>query len=62
VKVLLDENLPLDLRHLLSVHEVVTVDYLGWKGLRNGRLLQRAAAEGFEVLVTRDAGFSFQHN
>lgn len=62
MKVLLDENLPLDLRHFLAEHEAITVAYMGWKGLRNGELMARAASEGLDVLVTRDAGFQRQQN
>jgi predicted nuclease of predicted toxin-antitoxin system len=62
MKVLLDENLPMDLRHLLSPHEAVTVKYMGWRSVRNGELLTRAAHEGFEALITMDTGIQFQHN
>jgi hypothetical protein len=36
VKVLLDENLDHGLRKFLGEHEVVTVTYMGWTGLKNG--------------------------
>jgi len=49
MKVLLDENLPHDFRHFLPGHEVFTAAYQGWTGLRNGELLARAAAEGFDA-------------
>jgi hypothetical protein len=51
VKVLLDENLPQDLRRALSALDPVTVRYNGWAGLKNGELLATAEAAGFEVLV-----------
>lgn len=50
VKVLLDENIDHRLRKHLGVHDVYTVDYRGWAGLKNGVLLQVAEAEGFEPL------------
>jgi len=56
MKVLLDENLPHDLRHFLPGHEVFTVAFLGWAGVENGALLAKAAGEGFGVVVTKDAG------
>ena len=56
MRILLDENLPHGLRTLLPDHEVWTVDYAGWKGLRNGELLSTAAAAGVEVLLTVDTG------
>jgi predicted nuclease of predicted toxin-antitoxin system len=62
MKVLLDENLPHDLRHLLPGYDVVTVDFLGLKGLKNGLLLRSAAAQGIEVLITLDTSMPFMQN
>jgi hypothetical protein len=62
VKVLLDENLPHDLRRHLAGHDVFTVQYLGWSGTKNGELLKRAGDAGFEVLVTMDNGVVYQQN
>jgi predicted nuclease of predicted toxin-antitoxin system len=62
MKILLDENVTHRLRPALTGHDVFTVGYMEWKGLRNGRLLQVAAAEGFDVIVTLDAGMPDQHN
>jgi hypothetical protein len=45
VRVLLDENLPHDLISELSGHDVVTVQGLGWAGVKNGELLRRAAGQ-----------------
>ena len=61
VRVLLDENLPVDLAAELVGHEVSTVAGLGWRGIKNGELLQRAQ-ESFEVLVTMDRNLEFQLN
>jgi hypothetical protein len=62
MKVLLDENLPHELRHHLVGHDVFTVAYLGWSGTKNGALLERAAREGFEAFVTMDNGVAYQQN
>jgi predicted nuclease of predicted toxin-antitoxin system len=63
MKVLLDENLPHDLRPLLMpMHEVFTVAYLGWSALENGDLLSQAALQGFDVLVTKDQGIEHEQN
>ena len=62
MKVLHDENLPVDLRHFLADHQTFTVAYMGWKGLSNGALLARAAADGFGVVVIRDSGVQHQQN
>ena len=54
MKVLLDENLDHALRKLLGQHEVVTVTFMGWAGLKNGELLRTAEDDGIEVLLTGD--------
>ena len=53
-RVLLDENLAVQLRLWLPSVEATTVQFMGWKGIRNGELVRRAQAEGFAVLVTAD--------
>jgi hypothetical protein len=62
VKVLLDENTAHKLRGLLPSHEVVTVAYLGWVGIKNGQLLKAAEDAGFEVLITTDQGMAYEQN
>jgi hypothetical protein len=54
VRVLLDENLDHALRKLLRPHDVSTVTYMGWAGLKNGELLQAAENAGFGVFLTGD--------
>jgi len=62
MKVLLDENLPHDLRRLIVGHDCFTVAYMKWNGLTNGKLLATAADAGFDVMLTSDAGIEFQHD
>ena len=62
MKVLLDENLDQPLRNHLRPHEVFTVRYLGWSGLKNGKLLQAAEDDGFEVFVTGDQTLCYEQN
>jgi hypothetical protein len=62
VKVLLDENLPHLLRNNLGDHEVFTVRYKGWAGLKNGELLKTAEDDGFEVFITGDQTLSYEQN
>lgn len=62
MKLLLDENLPHQLRHELLGHECFTVAYMGWAGVENGELLTRAAEQGFEALVTKDANVQYEQN
>jgi hypothetical protein len=62
VKVLLDENLPHDLRHHLSHHDTFTAVYAGFSGMKNGELLQVAEEAGFDVLVTGDRTLHLKQN
>jgi predicted nuclease of predicted toxin-antitoxin system len=62
MKLLLDENLPHRLRPLLTGHEVYTVAYMKWKGIENGELLDLAAKNGFDALVTNDNGMPYEQN
>jgi predicted nuclease of predicted toxin-antitoxin system len=62
VKILLDENLPHELRHFLPRHVVFTTAYQGWAGVKNGELLRLAAADGFDVLITADRGMEYEQN
>lgn len=62
MKVLLDEMLPAGVAGLLPDHEVTTVQQAGFKGLKNGVLLQQAAARGYGVLLTADRNLPAQQN
>jgi predicted nuclease of predicted toxin-antitoxin system len=59
MRILLDENVPVDLLPFLRDlgHKVESVNFLGWKGIKNGELLQRAAGN-FDLLITRDRDFN----
>jgi hypothetical protein len=61
VRVLLDEQLPLDLAAALQGHSVDTVVGRGWIGITNGELLRRMEGE-YDALVTMDRGIEFQQN
>jgi hypothetical protein len=61
VRILLDENLPLDLAAELPGHETSSVAQLGWQGLKNSELLRRAQGR-FDALLTMDTGLQFQQN
>ena len=62
MRVLLDENLPHQLRGLFEDNiEVVTVSYRGWEGKENGELL-RIAENEFDVFITMDQGIPNQQN
>jgi hypothetical protein len=62
VKLLLDENLPHQLRHELPGHDCFTVAYMGWAGVENGELLARAATAGFDALLTKDTKLQYEQN
>lgn len=55
MRILFDEYMPISLAKLLVGHECNSVIRLGWQGTRNGNLLSRAEAAGFQVLITLDA-------
>ena len=61
MRVLLDENLPLDLAVELAGHQVDTVIGLGWAGVTNGELLRRAQGR-YDALVTMDRNIQYQQN
>ncbi len=62
MKVLLDECLPIDFRHYLPGHEVHTAEWAGFKGLKNGQLLDNAEQAGYRVLITVDHGVPRRQN
>jgi hypothetical protein len=41
---------------------VESVPLIGWAGIENGELLQKAANAGFEVLVTMDSNMVHQQS
>jgi len=62
MKLLFDQGTPVPLRNYLSNHTVHTAYELGWSNLKNGDLLSRAVAEGFDALVTTDQNLRHQQN
>ncbi len=62
MKLLLDENLPHQIRLELPGHEVFTAAYMKWSGVENGELLRVAALAGFDAVITNDRGLEYQQN
>ena len=62
MRVLLDECVTRYLKRDLPGHEVFTVEEAGFKGLKNGRLLQAAAAGRYDALITVDQNLRYQQN
>lgn len=60
MKILLDECLPVDFRHSFPGIEVHSVQWAGFKGKKNGALLEAAEAAGYNVLLTVDQGIPRQ--
>ena len=61
MRILIDECLDWRLCRALSEHECVSVHRMGWSGLTNGMLLQKAQQQ-FDVFLTGDTNLSFQQN
>ena len=61
MRILIDECLDWRLRRALPEHNCVSVHQMGWKGLTNGTLLEKAQRE-FDILLTGDTNLTFQQN
>lgn len=61
MRVLLDENMPVQLRRVLPGYEIVSIKDLGWKGTENGALLRRIEGK-YDVLLTADQNMYLQQN
>ena len=62
MRILLDESVPVQVRNALSGHQVSTAVEMGWRGISNGELLDRAEADGFQLLIVADKNFQHQQN
>ena len=58
-KIILDENLPHRLVRLFPGHEVVSVQFQGWGGIKNGELIQLIDSD-FDIFVTADKNLKYQ--
>jgi hypothetical protein len=62
LKVLLDENMPHQLRAQLTDFDVSSAVYAGFGGFKNGELLEAAEDAGYDVLLTGDLSLEYQQN
>jgi Domain of unknown function (DUF5615) len=62
MRILLDECVPVQVRNALVGHDVPTVQQMGWSGVGNGELLQRAEQSGFDLFVVADKNLRYQQN
>jgi len=60
-RILLDENLDWRLRRYLPGQVVESVALIGWAGLKNSELLERAESR-FHIFVTMDSNLAHQLN
>ena len=58
MRILIDENVPVDVLSVLCAagHLADSVNFLGWKGVKNGELIGRARAS-YDLFLTRDKDF-----
>lgn len=61
MKVLLDECVTHYLKRDFAGQDVFTVEEAGFKGLKNGQLLQAASGK-YDVLITVDRNLQYQQN
>jgi len=61
MRILLDECVDPGIRDFLAGHEVRTVSEANWLGTADHELVQLAQGR-FDILLTLDRGFEFQHN
>ena len=62
MRLLFDQGTPVPLRNHLPHHTVETAYEKGRHDLKNGELLARAEAEGFDALITTDQNIRYQQN
>ena len=61
MKVILDENVPIQTARFLSGHHVTTVQREGWAGIGNGDLLNLIDGK-FDVMLLADKNLRYQQN
>lgn len=62
MRILLDECVPVQVRNALVGHDVSTTQKMGWSGISNGELLQRAEQNGFNLFIVADKNLRYQQN
>jgi hypothetical protein len=62
MRVLLDHCVDVHFAKLVVGHEVSHAKTLGWESLSNGKLLDIAELNEFDVMITVDKGVRFQQN
>ncbi|MFN0278011.1 MAG: hypothetical protein ACKVRN_05340 [Pyrinomonadaceae bacterium] len=61
MKIIIDECVPSIVKRGLPERNIVTIQELGWAGIKNGELLRLVAGE-FDVFITSDKNLRHQQN
>ena len=61
MKIIIDECVPSIVKKRLPEREIMTVQEMGWAGIKNGELLILADAK-FQVFITSDKNLRYQQN
>ena len=61
MKILLDEGVPKIIQRRLNKLSISNVEDMGWRGIKNGALLDLMAGQ-FQVLITADKNLPLQQN
>jgi hypothetical protein len=62
LRTILDEGVPEDLEGHLAGHEVSTVKREGWRGIKDGMLLDLIESAAFEAFITADKRMEREQN
>jgi predicted nuclease of predicted toxin-antitoxin system len=62
MRILIDECLNWRLSRSFTGHYAVSVQKMGWSGIKNGKLLALAVENKFDVFLTADRNLTFQQN
>ncbi len=61
MRILLDEGVPDVIQKRLKNLSISTIEEMGWRGVKNGALLDLMAGE-FQLIITTDKNIPFQQN
>ena len=61
MKILLDEGVPRIIQRRLRELSISSVEEMGWRGIKNGALLDLMTGQ-FQILITTDKSLPFQQN
>jgi len=61
MRIIIDECVPSIAKRGLPARNIVTVQEMGWAGVKNGKLL-KLVADQFDVFITSDQNLRFQQN